>query len=54
MPAVSRPLADAIHVVLLDAAPWWMKVTRAQRSRLEIVSILAAHAAEQVNAKERP
>lgn len=45
---VSKPLTDALYGVLLDAAPWWMKVTKAQRFRLEIIATEAAHVVEQM------
>lgn len=51
MSTCDRALAEAITKVITDAAPWWMKVTRAQRFRLEMIGHNAAVAVERMRSE---
>lgn len=48
MSVVDKPLADALTSVLLDALPWYRKVTKAQRFRWQIAAHQAAAKVEQM------
>lgn len=48
MTAVGKPLADALYRTFLQALPWYMKITKAQRFRWECTAHQAAFQVEQM------